>query len=140
MASVGGTSGSAAPSVQQILGVFDLRELSADNLDFEFVTFLIDTIYRYYPLRLGQVYTTAFKKIRNTLHTRSPISPLSPLSPTTHTTPPQVLLVEATGIFSTAWPVIRPALGKHGSLVRFISADELRKEYFTPETVPDEFR
>ena len=55
-ASVGGTSGSVAPPVAQILGVFDLRELSADNLDFEFVTFLIDTIYRYYPLRLGQVY------------------------------------------------------------------------------------
>ena len=55
-ASVGGTSRSVAPPVQQILGVFDLRELSADNLDFEFVTFLIDTIYRYYPLRLGQVY------------------------------------------------------------------------------------
>ena len=51
-----------------------------------------------------------------------------------------MLLVEATGIFSTAWPVIRPALGKHGNLVRFISADELRREYFTPETVPDEFR
>lgn len=41
--------------VTQVLGVFDLRGLNPTCLDFEFISFLIETIYKYYPQRLGQV-------------------------------------------------------------------------------------
>ena len=31
-------------------------------------------------------------------------------------------------------------LKKYAALVRFVTVEELRREYFTPETVPEEFR
>lgn len=34
---------------------------------------------------------------------------------------------------------MKPWLKKYAALVRFVSADEVRKEYFTPETVPEDF-
>jgi len=45
--------------VTQILGVFDLRGLNPTCLDFEFISFLIETIYKYYPQRLGQVFQSS---------------------------------------------------------------------------------
>ena len=30
-------------------------------------------------------------------------------------------------------------LKKYAALVRFVSADEVRREYFTPQTVPEDF-
>ena len=106
---VTGSSGSSKESSEgdasQILGIFDLRQLSPESLDFEFVFFLIDAIYNYYPQRLGQV-----------------------------------LLLEAPFmVFQPAWGMIQPALGKHGGIVRFVDRKQLRT-YFTPETLPKEFR
>ena len=94
-----------ANGVTQLLGIFDLRDLSPANVDFEFCSFLIESIYQYYPQRLGQV-----------------------------------LLVEPQGFFTVAWEVIRPQLGRHADVVRFVGLNELRSEYFTPETLPDDFR
>ena len=92
--------------VTQVLGVFDLRNLQPTCIDFEFVSFLIETIYQFYPQRLGQV-----------------------------------LLVEPPPfIFEAAWEVIRPQLGRHADIVRFVKLEELKKEYFTPETLPRDFR
>lgn len=31
-------------------------------------------------------------------------------------------------------------LKKYAALVRFVSADDVRREYFTPETVPEDFQ
>lgn len=31
-------------------------------------------------------------------------------------------------------------LKKYAALVRFVTAEEVRREYFTPETCPEEFR
>ncbi|EFN52164.1 hypothetical protein CHLNCDRAFT_32681 [Chlorella variabilis] len=51
----------------------------------------------------------------------------------------QVLFVEAPWVFKPGWEIVRPWLKKYAALVRFVSADEVRREYFTPETVPEDF-
>ncbi|PSR96707.1 Motile sperm domain-containing protein [Actinidia chinensis var. chinensis] len=40
---------------EEILGIFDLRGFGTDNADLQFLTFLFDVFYYYYPKRLGQV-------------------------------------------------------------------------------------
>lgn len=52
----------------------------------------------------------------------------------------QVLFVEAPWIFQPAWEVVKPWLRKYAALVRFVSVDELRREYFTVETLPEDFK
>lgn len=51
----------------------------------------------------------------------------------------QVLFVDAPWIFKPGWEVMKPWLKKYAALVRFVSADDVRKEYFTSETVPEDF-
>lgn len=51
----------------------------------------------------------------------------------------QVLLVEAPWAFEPGWKLVKPWLRKYAGLVRFVKAEELRREYFTPETVPPDF-
>uniref|UniRef100_A0A453SW84 CRAL-TRIO domain-containing protein n=1 Tax=Aegilops tauschii subsp. strangulata TaxID=200361 RepID=A0A453SW84_AEGTS len=38
-----------------ILGIFDLRGFGVENGDLQFLKFLIDVFYYYYPKRLGEV-------------------------------------------------------------------------------------
>ena len=90
----------------QVLGIFDLRNLSPTNLDFAFVSFLIEVIYQFYPQRLGQV----------------------------------LLVQPPPFVFEAAWEVIKPQIGRHADIVRFVQVDELRREYFTHETLPRDFR
>lgn len=52
----------------------------------------------------------------------------------------QVLFVDAPWVFKPGWEIVRPWLKKYAALVRFVSADEARRDYFTPETCPDDFR
>lgn len=52
----------------------------------------------------------------------------------------QVLMVDAPWVFQPAWQVIRPLLRKYAALVAFVSRDEIRSKYFTPETAPPDFR
>ncbi|XP_065875136.1 CRAL-TRIO domain-containing protein C3H8.02 [Euphorbia lathyris] len=52
----------------------------------------------------------------------------------------QALFVDAPFIFKPFWQLARPLLGSYASLVRFCSTDTLRKEYFTEETVPTNFK
>ncbi|XP_068637682.1 CRAL-TRIO domain-containing protein C3H8.02 [Aristolochia californica] len=52
----------------------------------------------------------------------------------------QVLFVDAPFVFQPIWQLVKPLLKSYASLVRFCSADTVRKEYFTDETVPDAFR
>ncbi|XP_050226143.1 CRAL-TRIO domain-containing protein C365.01 [Mercurialis annua] len=89
----------------EILGVFDLRGFGTENADLNFLTFVFDVFYYYYPKRLGEV-----------------------------------LFVDAPFIFKPIWQLAKPLLKSYASMVRFCSADAVRKEYFTEETVPPIFR
>jgi CRAL/TRIO domain len=51
----------------------------------------------------------------------------------------QVLFVDAPWIFMASWNVFKTWLSKYQALVRFVSAEQVRKEYFTAETVPEDF-
>ena len=52
----------------------------------------------------------------------------------------QVLFVDAPWGFNAGWSVVKPWLKKYAALVSFVSREELRRQYFTPQTVPDDFR
>lgn len=43
------------PGKEQILGIFDLRGFGTENADLNFLTFLFDVFYYYYPKRLSEV-------------------------------------------------------------------------------------
>ncbi|KAF7103827.1 hypothetical protein CFC21_104768 [Triticum aestivum] len=88
-----------------ILGIFDLRGFGVENGDLQFLKFLIDVFYYYYPKRLGEV-----------------------------------LFVDAPFVFQPMWQLVKPLLKQYASLVRFCDAETVRKEYFTEETVPPDFR
>uniref|UniRef100_A0A0D9VFH5 CRAL-TRIO domain-containing protein n=1 Tax=Leersia perrieri TaxID=77586 RepID=A0A0D9VFH5_9ORYZ len=90
---------------ENILGIFDLRGFQVENGDLQFLKFLIDVFYYYYPKRLGQV-----------------------------------LFVDAPFVFQPMWQLVKPLLKQYASLVRFCDVETVRKEYFTEETVPHDFR
>ncbi|KAI4343727.1 hypothetical protein L6164_011042 [Bauhinia variegata] len=52
----------------------------------------------------------------------------------------EVLFVEAPFVFKPIWQLVKPMLKSYASLTKFCSADSVRKEYFTDETVPISFR
>ncbi|XP_022026848.1 CRAL-TRIO domain-containing protein C589.09, mitochondrial-like [Helianthus annuus] len=52
----------------------------------------------------------------------------------------QVLFVEAPFVFQPIWQLAKPLVKSYASLVRFCSADDMRKEYFTESTLPESFR
>lgn len=51
----------------------------------------------------------------------------------------EVLMVDAPSAFIGPYNIMKPALGKYGNLIRFVSRAEVTS-YFTPATVPPEFR
>lgn len=51
----------------------------------------------------------------------------------------QVLMVDAPWVFQPPWQLIKPLLRKYAALVRFVSSETVRNEYFSPETVPKDF-
>ncbi|KAI3805525.1 hypothetical protein L1987_27976 [Smallanthus sonchifolius] len=52
----------------------------------------------------------------------------------------QVLFVDAPFVFQPIWQLAKPLVKSYASLVRFCSADDVRKEYFTESTLPASFR
>ncbi|CAL5221135.1 g3271 [Coccomyxa viridis] len=52
----------------------------------------------------------------------------------------QVLMVDAPWGFNAGWSVVKPWLKKYAALVSFVSREELRRQYFTPETCPEDFK
>ena len=52
----------------------------------------------------------------------------------------QVLFMDAPWIFQPSWKLFKPLLGKYSGLVAFVSREQLRDNYFTPETVPEDFK
>ncbi|KAK9821556.1 hypothetical protein WJX81_001198 [Elliptochloris bilobata] len=51
----------------------------------------------------------------------------------------QVLFVDAPWGFQPGWELVKPWLKKYAALVRFVSVQQLREEFFTPETLPEDF-
>ncbi|KAK4795369.1 hypothetical protein SAY86_013363 [Trapa natans] len=125
--------GKLPPGKEEILGIFDLRGFGPENADLKFLTFIFDAFYCYYPRRLGQV-----------------------------------LFVDAPFVFQPIWQLAKPLLKSYASLVRlpllsicadfcmsyyhvglhnisvlkvrFCSAETVKSEYFTEETLPAGFR
>ncbi|KAK4744353.1 hypothetical protein SAY87_010665 [Trapa incisa] len=52
----------------------------------------------------------------------------------------QVLFVDAPFVFQPIWQLAKPLLKSYASLVRFCSAETVKSEYFTEETLPAGFR
>ncbi|TYJ19338.1 hypothetical protein E1A91_A09G185000v1 [Gossypium mustelinum] len=52
----------------------------------------------------------------------------------------EVLFVEAPFVFQPIWQLTKPLLKSYASMVKFCSAETVRKEYFTEETLPISFR
>ncbi len=52
----------------------------------------------------------------------------------------QVLMVDAPWLFQPGWKLVKPWLRKYAALVRFVSRQELAAEFFTPDTLPPDFR
>ena len=51
-----------------------------------------------------------------------------------------MLFVDAPWGFNAGWSVVKPWLKKYAALVNFVSRAELRQQYFTPETCPEDFQ
>jgi hypothetical protein len=51
----------------------------------------------------------------------------------------QVLFVDAPWVFQPAWQIIKPLMRKYAALVQFVSAEQVRTLYFTPQTTPEQF-
>ena len=52
----------------------------------------------------------------------------------------RVLFVDAPWMFQPGWEIVKPWLKKYAALVQFVDRKQLREAYFTPETVPEDFR
>ncbi|XVF54073.1 hypothetical protein PTKIN_Ptkin05aG0151700 [Pterospermum kingtungense] len=52
----------------------------------------------------------------------------------------EVLFVEAPLVFKPIWELTKPLLKSYASMVKFCSVETVRKEYFTEETIPVNFR
>lgn len=52
----------------------------------------------------------------------------------------EVLFVDAPFIFQPIWQFTKPVVKSYASLVKFCSVETVRKEYFTEETIPSNFR
>jgi hypothetical protein len=135
------------PGGEQLLGVIDLQGLSLANIDLEFVAFMVEAFFVYYPRRC--VVVCAGKRSRVVCRRWSCRHTASPLAASCDTPPPscslcthrfaQVLLVDAPWFFKGPWEAIKPLLRKYAGLVRFVSRAELADEYFTPDALPPQF-
>lgn len=52
----------------------------------------------------------------------------------------RMVLVDAPWVFKGPWELFKSLLGKHADLVHFASRQQLAQQFFTPETVPEDFR
>ena len=52
----------------------------------------------------------------------------------------QVLMVDAPWLFQPPWQLIKPLLKKYAALVRFVSAEDVRNEFFSADIVPEDFK
>ena len=52
----------------------------------------------------------------------------------------QIVLVDAPWFFKGPWEVIKPLLRKYAALVRFVSRQELARDFFKSDSLPDQFK
>lgn len=52
----------------------------------------------------------------------------------------QVVMVDAPFIFKPGWAIVKPWLRKYADLVCFVSRKQLAEDFFTPDTLPPDFR
>jgi len=52
----------------------------------------------------------------------------------------KVVMVDAPFIFKPGWAMVKPWLKKYSALVQFVSREQLAEQYFTPQTLPPEFK
>ena len=52
----------------------------------------------------------------------------------------QVLMVDAPWLFQPPWQLIKPLLKKYAALVSFVSAEDVRNEFFSADKVPEDFK
>ncbi|KAL9326530.1 hypothetical protein ACSQ67_007175 [Phaseolus vulgaris] len=156
------------PGKEQILGIVDLRGFRTENADLKFLTFLFDVFYCYYPKRLGQVlfvdapfvfkpiwqlvkpllksYTSLVRennqkhnKKLDILLTNEPNFRCSFCNDWINrywaATVPTTMFPSTNSLISLGW---RSCDWLY--VVRFCSAETVRKEYFTEETLPPNFR
>lgn len=153
------------PGKEQFLGLFDLRGFSVANSDLEFASFLVRaadeqarSAHRLFRVLLADALAAAPLDLtprppKLTKHTHTLYVPCSCHTSTTAIVAQieaffkyyprrvgQVLLVESPWLFKPLWQVLKPLMGKYSALVRFVSVDDLKKEFFTPETLPAEFK
>ncbi|KAG8484121.1 hypothetical protein CXB51_022910 [Gossypium anomalum] len=139
---------------EQILGIVDLRGFGTKNADLSYLTFLFDVFYYYYPKRLGEVlfveapfvfqpiwqltkpllksYASMFKLIFFSF--KSTFIPQKLYSYYDQ----KILLHVAYGLANMVGNLAYMAL--FVLKVKFCSAETVRKEYFTEETLPISFR
>lgn len=91
--------------IEQVMGIFDVRDFSPLSMDPEFAKFLVDILYNYYPKRVGRV-----------------------------------LFVGAPDLFRSFWDSLRPLIGRHAEVAEFVTAEEVREDYFAPGCAPLEFQ
>lgn len=51
-----------------------------------------------------------------------------------------MVLVDAPWVFKGPWELFKSLLGRHADLVHFASRRQLAQQFFTPETVPEDFK
>jgi hypothetical protein len=51
-----------------------------------------------------------------------------------------MVLVDAPWVFKGPWELFKSLLGRHADLVHFASRQQLAQQFFTPDTVPADFR
>ncbi|KAL6007089.1 hypothetical protein ACLOJK_032585 [Asimina triloba] len=125
------------PGKAEILGIFDLRGFSPENGDIQFLKFLIDVFYTYYPKRLGQVlfmdapfvFQPIWQLVKPWLKSYASLEVDNEFRERTY--------------FLISLELSDADLSVYVSFcsfkVRFCSAEMVRKEYFTEETVPVDF-
>lgn len=52
----------------------------------------------------------------------------------------QVIMVDAPFIFKPGWAIVKPWLRKYADLVCFVDRKQLASDFFTPDTLPPDFR
>ncbi|PPS04298.1 hypothetical protein GOBAR_AA16361 [Gossypium barbadense] len=142
---------------EQILGIVDLRGFGTKNADLSYLTFLFDVFYYYYPKRLGEVLfveapfvfqpiwqltkpllksyasmVVVFDLLSKQLTRPYSVSKYRVLSPNSS--------LNSTNLNSDIYLCILEMHINLSTAVKFCSAETVRKEYFTEETLPISFR
>ncbi len=120
------------PGGETILGIFDLRDFGPGNADLGFVRFLVRV-----SVLLACMHACLLLAQHSHAACNLQVDAFFLYYPKRLG---QVLFVDAPWAFKPGWEVVKPWLKKYAALVRFVSREEVRREYFKPGTCPADFR